>query len=447
MSAQTPSQTVQTSQVESTGPCSRKLSIRISAERVDGEFESTLKNVMSSVHFQGFRPGKAPRRLVEARLGDRVLGEVKERLVQTAVESAIAEHKLQPVGNPRMDFDAVTVRRGQEFTFDVTLDVRPEFTLPKLEDVVVRKPDLTVTEAQVDAAVESLRMERSTTSDGGDEPCREHGILTLAVKIAVGDAVVVDASDVEWQLGTDVLGGMAITGLSAGILGKKKGEEGTFTQALPADFRDEQYRGKDATITIRVDGVQHVTLPAADDAFAKEMDYEDTADMRAELRKKLEREAAANEERALDEAIVDALLAAVPFDVPPSLVNSETERMLRRYEMQLRQQGVPDQEIALALQQMVAAAATKVTRDLRASFLLERVASERKVFVTETEMRQEIGRIAARYSRSANDMEEQLASQQLLGALRTELRERKTVAELRGLVKIEGGTSEAAAKA
>jgi FKBP-type peptidyl-prolyl cis-trans isomerase (trigger factor) len=159
--------------------------------------------------------------------------------------------------------------------------------------------------------------------------------------------------------------------------------------------------------------------------------------MRAELRKKLERDAEANKDRALDSAIVEALLAAVPFEVPPSLVESETHRMLRRYEMQLRQQGAPEQDIHLQLQHMLGAAATKVTHDLRASFLLDRIATDRKVLVTENEMRQEIGRIAGRYDRSTNDMEEYLQSQGLLSALRGEMRERKTVAELRGVVKIE----------
>ncbi|MCG3135391.1 MAG: Trigger factor [Planctomycetes bacterium] len=427
--------------VEETGPCSRKLAIRVPAARVDHEYESALKSVMGSVQFDGFRQGRVPRRLVEARLGGRVLDEVKERLVQTALEDVIKEKKLQPVGNPRMDWGKLTCARGADMAFDIALDVRPTVKLPKLDELAVKRPDLTVTDAQIDAEVESLRMDRAETRDAGDEPLRAHGICTLAVKITSTDAngaeqTVVEADDVEWQLGSDVLGGMLIAGLDAGILGKKKGDTVEFRQPLPADFRDEQWRGKDAVISVRIDAAQHVDLPEVTDAFAKDMDYDSVEDMRKELRKKLERQAESSKERALDEAIVDALLAAAPFDVPPSLVTSETERMLRRYEAQLRQQGVPDQDIALQLQQMVSAAATRVTRDLRASFVLDEVARDRKVLVTETEMRQEIARIAARYNRSTNDMEEMLENQGILSSLRVELRERKTVAELRGVVKI-----------
>jgi trigger factor len=166
------------------------------------------------------------------------------------------------------------------------------------------------------------------------------------------------------------------------------------------------------------------------------MDYDGVEDMRKELRKKLERSAEENRDQALDGAIVDALLAAVPFEVPPSLVVSETQRMLRRYEAQFRRQGIPEDQLESHLRQLVGAASERVKRDLRASFLLDRIAADRKVFVTENEVRQEVARMAQRYDRSLAEMEAALEQQGILPALRSELRERKTVASLRSVVKV-----------
>lgn len=424
-------------QVEETGPCSRLLKIRIPKPRVEAEIEATFRNVEKSVQFQGFRAGRAPRKLVEARLGPQVLSEVKERLVQSAVDEVIDRQKLQAVGSPRMDWEKVQLTRGEDFAFEIGIDVRPTFEVPDLSQVEVKRPDLTVTDAQVDAEVERLREERATVRDAADEGLRERGVVALEVKIQVGDETIVDAKDVEWQHGQgDVLGGMQIDGLQAGLLGKKKGESASFTQKLPDDFRDEAHRGKEAAVTLTLQGVQHVELPALDDAFAKEMDYDGVEDMRKELRKKLERQAEQNKDAALDRAVVEALLEAVKFEVPPSLVAAETERMLRRYEAQFRRQGVPEQDIEVQLRHLVGAAAERVKRDLRASFLLDRIAADRKVFVTENEMRQEVARIAQRYDRSLAEMEHTLEEQGVLPALRAELRERKTVAELRGVVKV-----------
>ncbi|MCE9634144.1 MAG: trigger factor [Planctomycetes bacterium] len=423
-------------QIEETGPCSRLIKISVPQARVDAEIESTFRNVEKTVQFPGFRQGKAPRKLVEAKLGAKVLEEVKERLVQSAVDEVIDEKKLLAVGSPRIEWGKVELARGRDFAFDIGIDVRPTFELPNLAELSVTRPDLTVTEAHVDADVQRLREERATVRDGGDDGLREKGIVSLQVKVQVGEETIVEAADVEWQHGPDVLGGMQIDGLSAGLLGKRKGETSEFTQKLPDDFRDEAHRGQDAKIALTIQTLQHVDLPEADDAFAKDMDYDDVADMRAELRKKLERQAEGNRDAALDGAIVEALLQAVPFDVPPSLIASETERMLRRYEAQFRRQGIADADIEAQLRQLVGAAAERVKRDLRASFLLDKVAAERKVFVTESEIRQEIARMAQRYDRSLAQMEATLESQGILAALRSELREKKTVADLRGVVKV-----------
>lgn len=437
MSAQTPEAHPVDAEIQETGPCSRLLKIRVPSPRVDAEIEATYRNVERTVQFQGFRAGRAPRKLVEARLGPRILDEVKERLVQSAVDEVIDRQKLQAVGSPHLDWEKVQpLERGKDFGFEIGIDVKPTFDLPDLAALEVVRPDLTVTDGDVDAEVQRLREERATVRDAGDEPLREKGVVSMHVSVKVGDETVVDAHDVEWQHGTDVLGGMELAGLSAALLGRKKGETAELTQKLPDDFREEAHRGKDAVFALTLEGVQHVDLPEADDAFAKEMDYEDVADMRGELRKKLERSAEQNREPALDGAIVDRLLQAAPFEVPPSLVRAETERMLRRYEAQLRRQGVPEDELEAQLRQLVGAAAQRVQRDLRASFLLDRIATERKVFVTETEVAQEVGRMAQRYDRTLAEMEATLESQGVLPALRAELRERKTVADLRGVVKI-----------
>jgi trigger factor len=179
-----------------------------------------------------------------------------------------------------------------------------------------------------------------------------------------------------------------------------------------------------------------VTFPAIDDAFAAEMDYDTVAEMQAELRKDLEKRRAAQLERLTDEAVAEALLAAVPFDLPPSLVEAESERMLKKYEMQLRQQGIGEDVLPKLMAEARGQAETRVKRDLRLSFLLDKVATERKILVTENEIRQEVAVIAARYEKSLPEMEDYMDRNRLLPALRAELRDRKTLGELRKIVKI-----------
>ncbi len=423
-------------QVEDAGPCSKLLKITIPASRVDHEIEETYKNVQRAAQFPGFRPGKAPRKLVEAKLGERVLQEVLERLVQTAYDEAIDSSKLKTVGTPRLK-DTPQLAKGTDLALAITIDVRPEFQLPKLDELTAKRPVVEATDADVEAELKRLRDERATVADAGDEPLADRGIATLHVKVAVGDETVVEAGDVEWQHPSDVLGGMNVENFAATMLGKKKGDVVNVTQKLPDDFRDEKHRGKDASLTLRVDGVQRVTFPVVDDAFAAEMDYDSLAEMQAELRKDLEKRLAAQMERMTDDAVAEAILAAVPFDVPPTLVEAEKERMLRRYEMQLRQQGIGEELLPKLLDEAHEQAESRVKRDLRLSFLLDKIATERKILVTENEIRAEVGSIATRYGKSPPEMEDYMERNKLLPALRAELRDRKTLGELRKVVKIE----------
>lgn len=424
-------------EVEEKGPCSRLLKITVPASRVDREIEQTFKNVMKAAQFPGFRPGKAPRRLVEARLGPRVLDDVKERLVETVVGEAIEEKGLEPVGGGRLDWEKVTVARGTDLIFDIELDVRPVFEVPELSGLVVKRPDLVISDEAVDRALEEARKEAAEIEDAGDAPLAEGGIAHLRVSLRSGDEVLLEDAEVDWQHPSKLLGGMPVDGLNDGLLGKKAGEEVEFTAILPEDYRDATHRGREATISVKVAAVSKVDMPALDDKFAESMDYDDLAEMRTEIRKQLERRAEAQADRLLDDAIVAALLDAVPFDVPPSLVSAEAGRMLRRYEMTLRQQGVPEESVVAQVLQAKEEAETRVTRDIRASFVLERIAKDRKVFVTETEVDQEIASMAANYNRSPDEMAAYVERNNLVGSLRSTLKERKTLRELRDVVKIE----------
>lgn len=431
--------------VEESGPCTRLLHVTVPAERVDSEIETTMKQVVRNVSLPGFRPGKAPRRLVEAKLGDRVLAEVSERLVESAVREAIQSNELDPVGQARLDWNTIELQKGTALEFDFTIDVRPEFELPELKELQVRRPSLEVTDEDVDQEVERLRFEQATEHEADDDhPIGEHDVANITVDITVGDESIVEGVELQWAPPSNLLGGMRIEGLSDALTGQTSGHEAEFEIALPDDFREERHRGRQADVKVRIEGVTRIELPEVDQEFVESMDYDDEAEMRDDLRKQLERRLEAQQDRAVDDAIVDALLAAVPFDVPPSLIEQESVRALRRYEMRLRQDALPEEQIVERVLEAKEEAQTRVARDLRASFILERIASERKVFVTETEVATELANMAQLYNRSAADMQEYIENNGLLPALRGSLRERNTLKELRGVVQLTDGPTAAA---
>ena len=427
-------------EVSDNGACSRRVRISVPAARVDREIEHTLRNVQRNVQFKGFRPGKAPRRLVEARLGDRVLADVKERLVEAAVNEAVKETGLDTIGEAQATWDEIEVRKGADLEFDVLVDVRPEFEVPDLASITVTRPALTVEDDDVEAEIEKLRMARATTEEAGDDALAERGVAVLGVKIEIEGEVVVDEPEVEWQHPSDVLGGMVVPDMPSSLLGKARGDAVELTVTLPDNFVTEQFRGKEAHLRLTVEGVQHVSVPDLDDTFAAELDFDDVAELRDDVRKQLERGLEDAARKALDDRIVDAILDATPFEVPPAMVRRETGRMLQRFETQLRQDGVDEARISEEVAHAHAEAEGRVTRDLRASFVLDKVASARKVFATETEVHRELASMGAAYNQSAEAMAEYMERNNLMTSLRASIRERKTIDGLRDLVQItEGG--------
>jgi trigger factor len=158
--------------------------------------------------------------------------------------------------------------------------------------------------------------------------------------------------------------------------------------------------------------------------------------MRDEMRRQLERRLESEKETALDNAIVMALIQATELELPPRLREQETARTMCRYEARLREQGVEEEQIPQVLQQAQENASGEVEYELRSSFILDRIASERKVLVTESEVRQELANMASRYNRSPSEMQEYMERNDLMSSMRSTLRERKTLAELRDVVKI-----------
>lgn len=423
--------------VEESGPCTRLLHVTVPAERVDREIETTMKQVMRNVSLPGFRPGKAPRRLIEAKLGDRVIEEVTERLVEAAVRESIQGNELDPVGQARLDWGEVKLEKGKALQFEFTIDVRPEFELPELKTLTVQRPSLEVTDESLDQEIERLRFEQATEAPAPEgHEIGEHDVANLKVSIGVGEESIVDGVELQWAPPSNLLGGMRIEGLADSLTGMTAGSDASFEVTLPDDFREERHRGRTADVKVSITGITHIELPAVDQAFAESMDYDDEAEMRDDIRKQLERRLEAQQDRALDDAIVDSLLEAVPFDVPPSLIEQESVRALRRYEMRLRQDALPEEQIIERVLEAKEEAQGRVARDLRASFILERIAADRKVFVTETEVATELANMAQLYQRTAAEMSEYIENNGLLPALRGSLRERNTLKELRSVVQI-----------
>jgi len=323
--------------VESTGQLERRLTVAVPAERLEREFASRLRRVSQNAKFPGFRPGKAPMKMVEAQYGGQVMDEVVDDLIRSTFHEAVSEKGLKPAGGPNIE--PKRVDRGQDFEYTATFEVYPEVTRLDIQGCRIERPTATVTDADVDRTIESLRRQRVTWS--------------LADRAAqIGDRVIIDfqgsidgtvfeggtAHDFPLVLGNNTL----IDGFESGLVGAKAGDLRTLDLVFPSGYRNAALAGRKTQFAVTVKQVNEPVLPEVNEQFAVALGVKDgtVETLRAEVRANLERELADRVRRTLHERIFQALLDLNAFEVPKALEQSEVQNLIQMTRSNLEAQGL-----------------------------------------------------------------------------------------------------------
>jgi trigger factor len=423
--------------VEDAGPCRKRLKITVPAERVREEVDRAFLDVIRHARVPGFRPGHLPRKVAEMRYGAEVRDEVKGNLLEKAFGEVVEREGLSPIGAPDLKGAEEALDPEKPFEFEVTLEVRPEFDIPDLKSVSVRRVPAKVEESDVDQAVEGFRLDRAELRPAEDGAVAVRDVIVLDAAVLVEGAEVVSAENVQVRHPSDVVAGIQVPGFSTAVLGKKSGEAVSMPVTLPPHFRDPKHAGKAAELRVTVRDVKRFHMPDLDEAFAKSLDFDSVDELRSEARKFVAREKEAEAEKALDAAILDAILEKAPIPLPEGIVHREIGQVLQRYRADLHMQGAPEEAIEAKLAEIQGDAKEHVEREFRVSFLVDALAKRKGIFVTEGEVAEQVGLMAARYRRPPEEMRRYLEQRDLMAPMRSRLRERKVLDGLRKEVRIE----------
>jgi len=310
----------------------RKLKIQIPTETVDMQVESRLKSMLPRVKIDGFRPGKVPLKVVKQHYGAQVFQEVAGELMQNSFRDALVQENLNPAGDPSIS--AESFKQGEPLEFTATFEIYPEFELAPVAGMKLEKIKSSVTDADVEKMIETLRKQRSSWSEveraAGD-----------------GDKVVVDfkgmidgeafdggsADSVPVVIGS----GSMIPGFEDNLEGLTAGEETTFKVNFPDDYKAEHLAGREAEFVVTVKTVEQSSLPEVDEEFAKSFGVEDgsTEKLRQDIRGNMTRELENRIRTEMKNAVMDKLLEANPIDVPAAIVSQEAETLQKQTAAQL----------------------------------------------------------------------------------------------------------------
>ena len=323
--------------VETTGPLERSVTVDVPEERISSAVEERLQSMTRTSKIQGFRPGKAPLRVIKQRYGPQVRREVVEKLVSSSFYEAVSKEDLKPVGAPLIDPLREEVGAGLSYT--ATFEVMPEFELKPVEDMEIEKPACPITDADVGEMIERLRRQR-----------RNFQVVERAAQ--EGDRINVnyqgrvdgEASENLGSENTDIEIGekMYIEGLEEGLIGATAGESLKLNLTFPENYNNEELAGKPVVFEMQVNHVAEAVLPELDAEFFKAFGVHDDDEekFRQEIRQHMEREVEVAARTRFRDSIMQALYEANEIDVPNALVNAEFQRMQEMFVNDMKQRGI-----------------------------------------------------------------------------------------------------------
>lgn len=310
--------------VEQTGALERRMEVSVPKETVEQAVHKRLQQVGRTAKLKGFRPGKAPLKVIQRQFGAQVRQEVVGDLMQSSFAEAITQHKLSPAAGPRIE--PITMTPGEDLKYRAIFEVYPEVALASVEGLDVIRPVAEVTEGDIDAMVENLRAQRPKF-DPVERGGREGDRVTMDF---VG---LLDGAEFEGSKGTDVAvllgGGRMIKEFEAGITGMTAGEQRKIDVRYPDDYHNKSLAGRTANFDVHMKKVEEKRLPDLDDEFCREYGVQEGGmeQLRREVADNMRRELAANVRARLRQQLLDKLLEANPVEVPQGLVDAQVREM------------------------------------------------------------------------------------------------------------------------
>lgn len=403
-----------------------KLTVTCDATEVAGYVADAYKTIARQAKIPGFRPGKAPRGIIDAHFGaESVLAQALEDLVERTYPKAIDEHRLRPVERPDMG-ELDLVEDGAEFTYTAEFDTRPELSLSSVEPVTVSVPSAKTTDEEIDAQVDYMR-DRSASLEVVEGRGVQDSDFVLLSFAGTVDGKPADDLVVDRYL-YEVGRGIMPQEFDQQITGAKVGETVHVEFVVPDTSSNPEYAGKPSAFEVEIHEIKVKTLPEADDAFAASIGYESAEEMRTEIRTRLDGNKAAGHIRLLEREARMALTSRLEGDVPRSMIDERVAEMTEEFYGSIKERGmsVEDYEAATGVTQ------EEITRDIaqeavlrvREEFALEALFRQAELSYTDEELDVEVARLANSEKVSVESMRARLVDSGIMSMIRERLTHR-----------------------
>src|SRR5881227_4156275 len=428
------------------------LRIELPPEEVSKEWDAIASSFARLAKIPGYRPGKAPRSVIEKRFRKEIHDELTKKLVSKSYYDAIEQKRLRVVSLTNLE--DVQFGEDKSMRFRATVVTAPEFELPKYKNIPVQLPSIKIAEEDVDLALERLREQ---SADFIDVPERGLHMEDFGVIDFEGAIEGRPIREIVPNASKNVHGGKKfwlrlapenfLPRFCEQIIGMNRGETRSVQVEFPAEFPVTELAGKIADYAVTLNEIKQKILPSIDEAFAARLVPGKTvADLRQMIEHDLEHEKEHEVERAKESQIFKYLQEKIQFDLPPSLLRNETKRALAELVQRNRARGIPDEMLKDKEKELIETAASVAHHRLKTNFILERIAEQEKIEVRREDVDLRIRQEAQHYNISSDKMRKELEEHDGLNALAEQILLGKTLDFLKANVSVQPVSEEQTAK-
>ncbi len=420
-------------EVKSPSTCQRHITVTIPREDIERYYNEAFSEMMETAAVPGFRAGRAPRKLVEARYRKDVTDQIKNKLLLDSMTQVNETQKLAAISEPDFDPAAVELPEEGPMTFEFDLEVRPDFELPDWKGLSIERPQRDFTDKDIDRQLASvLSGYGRLVPHDGPASAGDHLTVNLVSRHDGKELARHDEQSVAISPTLSFRDGQ-LEKFDKLVDEVKAGDRKTAKIKLSADAANEETRGKEIELEIEVLDVKKFQLPELSHEFLERLPYgpfKTAEELREAIKESLQRQLEYQQQQQARQQITRSLTEAAGWELPPELLKRQSERELGRMVLELRRSGFSDAEIRARENQLRQNSKAETARALREHFILERIAEEEKVEVEPADYDDEIRLIAAQSGESARRVRAQLEKRGLMDSLHNQITERKVIAQV-----------------
>lgn len=424
----------QTVEIRDVGPCKKHVKVTVERSAIDARFDEKIREIVHSednTYVNGFRPGKAPRKIIEKRYKKDIYSDLKTELLMSSLEQLAEEQQISPLSPPELDPKTIVVPEAGPFIYEFDIEVRPEFDIPPYKGLKIRRPIHEFNDADVKKEMKTFLEPygQIVPKDGGESATVDlDDIVTADLKIAKDGKELNTVKEIRLKVEkTLALADGVAKDFGKQMKGAKVGDERTVDILLSTDLNNPALRGQKVQATFKVQDIKHVKQVELNNTILHNFGVRSEEQFEELMRVRLERKLEYAQRQTARTQILEALASKADWQLPQDLLQRQARKTLQRRVMEMRNAGMTDEQINARSRILQNDAIQSTASALKEHFVLQKIAETEKLEIEDEDIDREIEEIADRTGETARRVRARMEKDDLIEALATELLERKAL--------------------